>query len=111
MGWFKEKGENHYVPGPNLVMEVNDDEMPVPSDTDAVNEEYWKAASGVSCSSDPKTADYIKLTMTCNWRFINLNTSFKNVAGTTKRSLFVYSDVGGSGVVGNVVTDLLRELN
>ena len=25
--------------------------------------------------------------------------------------LFVYSDVGGSGVVGNQVTDLLREVN
>ena len=49
--------------------------------------------------------------MTCNWRFINLDVAFKNVAGTTKRSLFVYSDVGGSGVVGNQVTDLLRKVN
>ena len=30
---------------------------------------------------------------------------------TTKRSLFVYSDVGGSGVVGNQVTDVLRKVN
>ena len=31
--------------------------------------------------------------------------------GSTSRSLFVYSDVGGSAVVGNQVTDLLREVN
>ena len=51
------------------------------------------------------------LSMSCNWRFINLNSSFKNVTASSKRSLFVYSDVGGSGVVGNQVTDLLREVN
>jgi len=54
---------------------------------------------------------YLKLTMTCKWRFINLDVAFKNVTGTIKRSLFVYSDVGGSSVVGNQVTDLLREVN
>ena len=31
--------------------------------------------------------------------------------GSTSRSFFVYSDVGGSAVVGNQVTDLLREVN
>ena len=40
-----------------------------------------------------------------------MNATFKNVLGSTKRSLFIYSDVGGSGVVGNQVTDLLREVN
>ena len=53
----------------------------------------------------------LKISLTCNWRFINLNHLFKTVAGLTKRSLFVYSDVGGSGVVGDQVTDLLREVN
>jgi len=98
MGWFVEKGEDTYDLGPNLVMEVLNDEMPVPVDNDPVNEEYWEFAH--------KTQKFIKLTMTCNWGFINLDVAFKNVAGTTKRSLFVYSDVGGSGVVGNQVTDL-----
>ena len=53
----------------------------------------------------------IRMTLTCNWRFINLNVSFKNVLGSTKRSLFIYSDVGGSGVVDNQVMGLLREVN
>ena len=112
MGWFVEKGGNTVGLGPNLVMEIHDDEMPVPVDTDAKDEYYWKVTSGVSSSTDTsQRSDYVQLTLTCNWRFINLNVAFKNVTGTTKRSLFIYSDVGGSGVVGNQVTDLLREVN
>ena len=42
---------------------------------------------------------------------MNLNQAFEAVAGTRSRSLFVYSDVGGSSVVGNQVTNLLREVN
>ena len=44
-------------------------------------------------------------------RFLNLNKAFEAVVGASSRSLFVYSDVGGSGGVGNQVTDLLREVN
>ena len=33
------------------------------------------------------------------------------VVGVSSRPLFIYSDVGSSGVVGNQVTDLLREVN
>ena len=49
--------------------------------------------------------------MTCNWRFTNLNRAFGRVVKANKRSLFIYSDVGSSGVVGNQVTDLLREVS
>ena len=112
MGWFVEKGGNTVGLGPNLVIEIPDDVIPVPVDTDPINEYYWKVTRSESSSKDKKQAsDYVQLTLTCNWRFINLNVAFKNVTGTTKRSLFIYSDVGGSGVVGNQVTDLLREVN
>ena len=53
----------------------------------------------------------LTLSVTCNWRFMNLNQAFETVAGTRSRSLPVYSDVGGSSVVGNQVTDLLREVH
>ena len=33
------------------------------------------------------------------------------MVGVSSRPLFIYSDVGSSGVVGNQVTDLLREVN
>lgn len=42
---------------------------------------------------------------------MNLNNAFQNLVGEKTRSLFVCSDVGSSEVVGNQVTDLLRENN
>ena len=53
----------------------------------------------------------MELSIFCNWRLLNLNKAFEVVVGNPSRSLFVYSDVGGSSVVGNQVTDLLREVN
>ena len=41
----------------------------------------------------------------CNWRLINLEEVFETLFGATSRSL------GSSGVVGNQVTDLIREVN
>ena len=103
MGWFIDKGNNKYVLGPNLTIEVPNGIIPTPIDTiiaSTPGDEFWKYTSGM-----------LRLTLKCNWRFINLNASFKNVLGSTKRSLFIYSDVSGSSVVGNQVTDLLREVN
>jgi len=45
-----------------------------------------------------------------NWRFTNLNVAFRAVVGDPTRTLLVYSDVSGSSVVGNCLTDLLREI-
>ena len=103
MGWFKKRGDEYDLSS-NLVIEAPNDIVSAPPDTFSLSKpnRFWKT------SSDGKM---IILSMSCNWRFINLNTSFKNVTASTKRSLFVYSDVGGSGVVGNQVTDLLREVN
>ena len=54
--------------------------------------------------------DHLQLSMSCGWRFTNLNVAFRAVVGEPTRSLHVYSDVAGSTVVGNRVTDLLREI-
>ena len=54
--------------------------------------------------------DYLQLSMSCSWRFTNLNVAFRSVVGEPTRSLHVYSDVSGSSIVGNRVTDLLREI-
>ena len=70
----------------------------------------WMLTQWMKNTGKLAVPEFIRLTLTCNWRFINLNTSFKNVTGTTKRSLFVYSDVR-SGVVGIQVTDFLCEVN
>ena len=42
--------------------------------------------------------------------FINLNSAFESTVGSPTRTLQVHSDVGGSNIVGNLVTDLLREV-
>ena len=52
----------------------------------------------------------MRLRLFCNWRFLNVNQAFQNVIGSRTRSLFIYSDVGGSSVVGNQITDLLRQV-
>ena len=51
------------------------------------------------------------LSCTCNWRFTNIRRAFTDAVleGGT-RSLFVYSDAGRSSIVGNRMTDLLREI-
>ena len=54
---------------------------------------------------------FLQLSMYCNWRFLNLNKAFEAVVGASSRSMFVYSVVGGSSVVGNQITDLLREVS
>ena len=119
MGWFKRKDSSSDGPryalklGPNLVMETREGLLPTPGDLRYRYDENGDDSDGqvthtywfIPRDGDGSLSDYV------NWRFINLNHSFKNVLGTTKRSLFVYSDVGGSSVVGNQVTDLLREVN
>ena len=107
MGWFKDLGNNKYGLGPNLTIKLPNGTITTPTDIVSINpsalgDKFWTYGSG---------SGMIRMTLTCNWRFINLNASFKNVLGSTKRSLFIYSDVGGSGVVDNQVMGLLREVN
>ena len=53
----------------------------------------------------------LHLSCTCNWRFTNIKRAFTDaVLEGGSRSLFVYSDTGGSSVVGNRVTDVLQEV-
>ena len=93
MGWFKDLGNNKYGLGSNLTIEIPDGVIPTPLDitnplSSAAGDKLWSYGTDSSM---------IRMTLTCNWRFTNLNTSFKNVLGATKLSLFVYSDVGVAG--------------
>ena len=125
MGWMKKKesvvDNPRYglVLGSNLVMELRDHILPVPNDlkyswsedgsgsTVSVGHTYWF----IQRIKDGSLSDYVRLSTNVNWRFINLNHSFKSVLGSSARSLLIYSDVGSSSVVGNQVTDLLREVD
>jgi len=109
MGWVKKNGSGYEI-GPNLQIEFFDQEIPDIGVVSDLHDEdglpvFW------TVSKDGAGKEYLKLSTYCNWRFLNLNKAFEVVVGSSSRSLFVYSDVGGGSVVRNQVTDLLREVN
>ena len=109
MGWLR-KISSGLILGPNLQQEFMGDQIPnmtKNSDWNDLNDDqhnpvFWTVRS---CSSD-----HLQLSMSCSWRFTNLNVAFRAVVGDPSRSLQVYSDVAGSTIVGNRVTDLWREI-
>lgn len=106
MGWLWKRNDGTIVLGPNLRQEFMNDHIPdlkkTVHDLQDISGSpvFWKVQN-----------EHFTMSTTCNWRFLNLNNAFQNVVGEHSRSLFVYSDVGGTNVVGNQVTDLLREIN
>ena len=109
MGWLR-KIDSGLVLGPNLQQDFMGDQIPNMTkngDWNDVNNEHCNPVFWVVRSFLP---DYLQLSMSCSWRFTNLNVAFRTVVGEPTRSLHVYSDVAGSSIVGNRVTDLLREI-
>ena len=109
MGWLR-KIDSGLVLGPNLQQDIIGDQIPnmtKNSDWNDLNDEHGKPVFWTVRSFLP---DYLQLSMSCSWRFANLNVAFLSVVGEPTRSLHVYSDVAGSSIVGNRVTDLLREI-
>ena len=108
MGWIKwNEVSKRYQLGPNLQIEFFNETIPMLAlcGHDVLDEDecpvFWTV----------NQTGYLQLSIYCNWCFLNLDKAFEAVVGSSSRSLFVYSDVGGSSVVGNQVTDLLREVN
>ena len=109
MGWLR-KISSGWILGPNLQQDFMGDQIPDMTKNSAWkdiadkdgNPVFWTVRSGL--------LDYLQLSMSCHWRFTNLNVAFRAVVGEPTRSLHVYSDIAGSTVVGNRVTDLLREI-
>ena len=102
---FNDK-QRRYQLGPNIKQEFPNDLIALltRASTDLAdangNPLFWKVDQG-----------FLMLGVFCSWRLINLEQAFETLFGATSRALFVYSDVGASGVVGNQVTDLIREVN
>ena len=103
MGWIEEGSPGQYRLGPNLLQEFEGiSTIPTPTDIrDASNKPvFWKVEG-----------DYLKLSLSCPWRFVNLNETFRvSPEFAPTRPLHVYCDVGTSSMVGGRITDLLREI-
>ena len=68
MGWIEEPTPGTFRLGPNLWQEFRSDTIPTPTDVRDANNQpaFWKVDGG-----------YLVLSMTCNWRFVNLNDKFR----------------------------------
>jgi len=102
MGWIEEVSTGKFRLVPNLIPEFHSDTIATPTDVPDNNNQptFWKVDGG-----------YLVLSMTCNWRFVNLNETFRpSTEFAPTRPLHVYCNVGTSSMVGNRVTDLLREI-
>ena len=102
MGWIEQVSTGVYRLGPNILQEFHSDSIPTPTDVpDADNKPtFWKV-----------DGTYLVLSMTCNWRFVNLNGKFRvSSEFPSTRPLHVYCNVGTSRMVGGRITDLLREI-
>ena len=98
-----EDGQPGYVLGPNLRRDFPT--HIVPKTVDLV----IPANNGdrMFYKIDP---DVLHLSCFINWVFMDLDASFERAFGINQRSMYLYSNVGRSMVVGNQVTDLLREV-
>ena len=119
MCWFVDAGtpdnpQLNQKLGPNLMAELDGVGIAQPKDlkwfygtTSSVENRYYFEPRLLKY----KLSGFIRLSLSVNWRFLNLNNAFNNVFNKTSRSLLVYSDTGSSSVVGNQVTDILCEVN
>ncbi|KAL9977088.1 hypothetical protein ACROYT_G014457 [Oculina patagonica] len=90
--WVTDTGPDKYKLGPNLRYEFfPDNAHPMAS--------LWVVEN-----------DELQLSNFCNWVFLNTQTCLNDLFSHPQRTLQVYSNVGESHVVGNQVTDLLREI-
>ena len=71
MGWFVNKGNNNFELGSNLVLEIPEGSILNPIDLPSPSKsKFWNYGTATGL---------IDLSMTCNWRFKNLNKAFERV--------------------------------
>ena len=120
MGWLIQKENQDYTLGPNLHWEYIERDINKPWLRDIEKgipnlqlKRDWAALPderGVNAFWRVTQNKVLRLSMSLHWRFIHLNQAFHSVIGSLMRTLHVYSDIGGSSIVGRQVTDLLREV-
>ena len=127
MGWFQYNSQTRqYDLGPNLKQELFDPNL-VPEINGNPGGDVFEPYSSLHANAgkrvfwttnDPnfgrtgvsQDRNYARLSYHCNWRFININASFREAVGNTERTLLCYSDVCTPSTVGSQKVDLLREV-
>ena len=105
MGWLTyEPATKTYTLGPNLIAELVDYSMS--SDRLFYESLYYRGKPSLW----KIVGNYLGLGPRCNWRFRNMNQGYRKIIGAPARSLYIYSNVGASSMVGGQITDLLREV-
>ena len=120
MGWLIQKENQDYTLGPNLHWEyierdinkpwLREIEKGIPNFQLKRNRADLPDERGVNAFWRVTQNKVLRLSMSVHWRFIHLNQAFRSVIGSPMRTLHVYSDIGGSSIVGGQVTNLLREV-
>ena len=111
MKWIGKDDYNFYTTNGNLRNEADRVPDDVKKDWTYVDEarswsELWNYSN-----------EGLQLSPYCNWRFVYLDESYRNAFGGSvsntishRTPMYLYSNVGRSMVVGNQVTDLMREI-
>ena len=106
MGWLKRLRDGNHELGPNLKQEFISNLVPEPQDYE-VKGQTGGGARKVFWMADNTL---MHLSVYCNWRFVDLNKAFRSVVGDPSRTFHIYSDVCESSMIGNMMRDLLREI-
>ena len=98
-----EDGQPSYVLGPNLRKE-----FPTNVVTEAVNVvKPVNNGDEIFYKIDPNV---VHLSTFINWVFMDLDNAYEKAFGNNCRPIYLYSNVGCSMIVGNQVTDMIREI-
>ena len=103
MGWVHEWAKGRFQLGPNIVPRLHSDTAPDPTDT---------SIPGQLATKWSLDATQFKVSMSCNWLFTDLDAKFRPEKKLPpERILFVHCDAGASRMMGNRVTNVLREIH
>ena len=103
MKMIKEWAPGRIELGRGIVPILHSDTPPPPTDTSTPGRlpQYFTV-----------DATHFKLSMSCNWLFVNLNANYRpEKKSAPERTLFVHCDAATSRMVGNQVTNVLREIS
>ena len=108
MGWIRTDWRSQWEAGVNLQMMYHENTVPSKGLSDFRDKD--ENLLYMRYQTDNFGVTWFFLSMRVSWKFTNLNVAFRSVVKEPTRSLHIYSDVGGSSMVGNRVADLLREI-